>query len=281
MEELYPLWMLKYLPNMPACHIGISQDARGPNNSLTLGDVSSLSAVAEAVRVIERGHAEAIIAGGSGSRINPTTMVRSKVLEMSRRGDDPAAACRPFDAGRDGMVNGEGAGAFILEDRRHAESRGATILASVLSCAGSFEGCRNGRVIEGNAVRQAIRLALSWANLDPRDVGHVNANGVGTILDDRIEARAIRDTLGDVPVVAPKSFFGNLGAGTGAVEMAASVIALDKGTVPYTLNYERPDPDCPVNVIRTRPLLTDQNAALILNHTLLGQAAAVLLGPPQ
>lgn len=281
MTEMYPLWMLKYLPNMPACHIGIAQDARGPNNSLTLGDVSSLSAVAEAMRVIERGHADAMIAGGTGSRIHPGYWVRSKVFELSGRSDDPAAASRPFDAQRDGAVNGEGAGAFLLETRQHAEARGATVLARVLGFTGTFEPCRNGEALRGRGIRQAIAGALGDAGLRPGDVGHVNANGSSTIFDDQIEAQAIRDTLADVPVTAPKSFFGNLGAGTGAVEMAVSVLALQRQSVPHTLNYQQPDPHCPVNVIHGRPSNIDQPTALVLNHTSLGQAVAILLAAPR
>ncbi len=280
MAELFPLWMLKYLPNMPACHIGIAQDARGPNNSLTLGDVSSLSAVAEAMHVIQRGHADVMIAGGVGSRIHPTLMLRSGAFEPSGRDDDPATACRPFDARRKGIVRGEGSGAFILESRPHAEGRRATILARILGCAGTFEPCRNGQVLQGTAIRQAITGALQCAGLSSSDVGHVNANGSSTILDDRIEAQAVRDTLGDVPVSAPKSFFGSLGAGTGAVEMAASVLAFRHGFVPHTLNYEQPDPQCPVNVIRSTPMEIDRPTAMILNHTPLGQAVALLLEAP-
>jgi 3-oxoacyl-[acyl-carrier-protein] synthase II len=277
MAEMYPLWMLKYLPNMPACHIGIAQDARGPNNSLTLGDVSSLSAVAEATRVLERGHADAMIAGGTGSRIHPAYWIRGTILGLSRRNDDPAAASRPFDARRDGTVNGEGAAAFLLETRQHAQARGATVLARILGSAGAFEPCRNGEVLQGRGIRQAIGGALRDAGLQAGDVGHVNANGSSTIFDDRIEAQAIRDTLADVPVTAPKSLFGNLGAGTGAVEMAVSVLALQQGCVPQTLNYEYPDPDCPVNVIHGQSLETSTPTALVLNHTNLGQAVALVL----
>ncbi|MBN2474685.1 MAG: beta-ketoacyl-[acyl-carrier-protein] synthase family protein [Pirellulales bacterium] len=278
MAEMYPLWMLKYLPNMPACHIGIAQDARGPNNSLTLGDVSSLSAVTEAIRVIERGQADAMIAGGAGSRIHPASWVRWEVYELSQRSDAPAAASRPFDAQRDGMVNGEGAGAFLLESRRHAEARGTRILARVLGHASAFEPCRNGQAPQGRAIRHAIRRALDDAGLAPSDIGHVNANGASTTLDDRIEARAIHEVLGDVAVTAPKSFFGNLGAGSGAVEMAASVLALNQGLVPHTLNYQTPDPNCPVRVIHTEPAAAESPTALVLNHTIFGQAVAIALG---
>jgi 3-oxoacyl-[acyl-carrier-protein] synthase II len=280
MAEIFPLWMLKYLPNMPACHIGIAQDARGPNNSLIHGDVSSLSAVAEAMRVIERGHADVMIAGGTGSRIHLAVLFRAGAFDPVRCSGDPAAACRPFDAHRRGVVLGEGAGAFILESRRHAEARGARILARVLGYAATFEPSHNGRPLEGRAIRKAITTALDNAQVAPGEVGHVNANGLSTIRDDQIEAQAIRDTLGDVPVTAPKSFFGNLGAGTGAVEMAVSVLAFEQGFVPPTLNYQEPDPQCPVNVVRCQPVKTDKPVAVVLNHAQFGQAIAVVLAAP-
>ena len=224
--ELFPLWMLKYLPNMPACHIGIAQDARGPNNTITLGDVSTLSALAEAARVLERGQADAIIAGGVGSRIHPVLWVRSQVIGQSRRNGDPAAASRPFDALRDGLVNGEGAGAFILETQPHAQARGARILARILGYAGVFEPRRNGQPCQGTAIRRAIVAALAAAGLKPADIGHVVAHGLSTIDGDRLEAQAIRDTLGDVPVTAPKSYFGYLGAASGALETAVERVGV-------------------------------------------------------
>jgi 3-oxoacyl-[acyl-carrier-protein] synthase II len=280
MNEMYPLWMLKYLPNMLACHIGIAEDAQGPNNTLTVGDISSLSAVAEAIRVIERGTADVMIAGGGGSRINPTFWARYRVFGMSERRDDPSRACRPFDADRDGLVGGEGAGAFVLEKRCHAEARGATVLARIAGFASTFEPVRNGQRMQGRSIRHAITTALAAAGVSPSEVGHVNAHGASTIDDDRIEAAAIRDTLGDVPVTAPKSYFGNLGAGSGAVEMAVSVLAMRRGLVPATLNYEMPDPACPINVIHGGPTAIAPSPALVLNHSPFGQAMAVVVCPP-
>jgi 3-oxoacyl-[acyl-carrier-protein] synthase II len=277
MADLFPLWMLKYLPNMPACHIGIAQDARGPNNTLTLGDVSSLSAIAEATRVLERGQADALIVGGVSSRLHPAVLIYTRVYDADRRGETPADACLPFDARRRGKTPGEGAAAFILEPREHATARGATALARVLGYAAAFEPAENGRPMQGTAIRRAILAALQDADIAAGDVGHVNANGAGTPLDDRIEAQAIRDTLGDVPVTAPKSFFGNLRAGAGAVELAVSLFALQSGLVPPVLNYERPDAQCPVNVVRDRPLETGKQIAMVLNHTRYGQAIAVVL----
>ena len=221
-----------------------------------------------------------MIAGGAGSRVHPAVWIRCEVYEPSQRVENPAAASRPFDANRDGMVHGEGAGAFILEDRRHAESRGARILASILGHASSFEPHLRGQPLRGAAIRSAIRKALRDAGLQPADMGHVNAHGLSTRLDDEIEAQAIRDTLGDVPVTAPKSFFGNLAAGTGAVEMAVSMLAFQKGLVPYTINYEHPDPRCPVNVIHGAPMPLTRRIALVHNQSQIGQSVAVILGAP-
>lgn len=279
-EQIYPLWMLKYLPNMAACHVAIANDARGPNNSITLGEVSSLTAIAEAAGVIERDEADLVFSGGSSSRIHPTLWVRSSLSPWSQRNDDPAAACRPFDAGRDGAVNGEGAAVFVLESRAHAEARRAPVLASVTGFASRFEPRQSNQPREGTAIRQAIEAALARAGVAANEVGHVNAHGLSTREDDCREARAIRAALGDVPVTAPKSFFGNLGAGSGAVELAASVLALAKREIPHTLNYERPDPNCPLNVVRDRPLSSDARTAVVLNHAATGQSAALVLSRP-
>lgn len=280
MSDLFPLWMLKYLPNMPACHIAIAQDARGHNNTLTLAEVSSLAAIGEAMRVIQRGQADVIIAGGASSRLHPSVWSRRAGYQLSNRLDDPAAACRPFDADRDGTVWGEGAAAFVMEDRRHAEARGAAVLAMPLAHASAFEPRRNDRPLKGDAIRAAIRRALREAELSPNQIGHVNAHGMGTTLEDQVEAQAIRDTLADVPVTAPKSYFGNLVAGAGAVEMAVSVLGCQRGTIPPTLNYQRPDPLCPVNVIHGQPLNTSLRTAMVLNHVSLGRAVAMVIAYP-
>jgi len=276
-EQIYPLWMLKYLPNMPACHIAIAHDARGPNNSITLGDVSSLLAVAEAVRVIRRGQADVMVTGGTCSRIHPTTWVRHCIGEFSRRTDDPAAASRPFDSDRDGAVHGEGAAAFLIERRSFAEARGAKILATIAGYASTFESRNNGKPYRGDSIRYSIREALRSAELSASDVGHVNAHGLSTRRDDAAEAQAIRDELGDTPVTAPKSAFGNLGAGSGAVEMLVSVLALTESAVPATLNYEREDETCPVHVVRGQALRGAKPSAMLLNQASTGQAAAVML----
>ncbi|MEN6459208.1 MAG: beta-ketoacyl-[acyl-carrier-protein] synthase family protein [Thermoguttaceae bacterium] len=271
--ELFPLWMLKYLPNMPACHIGIGQDARGPNNTMTLGDVSSLSALAEAVRVLDRGQADAVIVGGVGAKLHPLDWARGRVVGLS-----PSGTPRPFDAQRDGIVNGEGASAVILEPESCAKARGVKVIARVLGYAGTFAPRRNGRYPLEDAIGRAICGALQDAGLIRADVGVVVAHGMSTVEDDRAEAQAIRQTLGDVPVTAPKSYFGHLGSAAGALETAVGILAMQHGLIPPTLNYEQPDPDCPVNVVHGEPAVLSRPVALLLSHSRYGQAIAVVLG---
>jgi 3-oxoacyl-[acyl-carrier-protein] synthase II len=277
MPEMYPLWLLKYLPNMVASHVGIAHDARGPTNAITLGEVSAPMAIAEAVRVIERGQADVMIAGGASSRNHPSIWIFRDDRLMSHRRDEPERASRPFDAGRDGMVAGEGAGAVVLESRRHASARGAKILGTIRGQASSFELLRNGTPSESTAVRRAIERALADANLSPADIDHVNAAGLSTLWHDRLEAQAIRQVLGDAPVTAPTSYFGNLGAAAGAVELVASVLALRHRQIPATLNYETPDAECPVNVVHNSPAVATKRAAISLNISPRGQTAALVV----
>ncbi len=280
MRDMYPLWMLKYLPNMVACHLAIAEDARGPNNTITLDEVSSLLALRESVSVIQRGAADVMITGGTGSRVNMTRILYRGDLAWSHRQDAPEQASRPFDADRDGGVIGEGAGAFILERRSHAEARGAKILARVLSCVSGFGRDASREYPTREAIEHSIRLALEQAGIEPTAVGHVNAHGSSMIKPDRIEAEAIHNRLGGCPVTAPKSFFGCLGAGSGAVEMVASVQGLVDGVIPPTLNYETPDPLCPINVVHGGLQPADKPVALLLNQSETGQTTAAVLAAP-
>jgi len=277
MADTFPLSFLKVLPNMTASHISIAHDARGPNNTIHQGEVSSLEALSEAARVIQRGAADVMIAGGSSSQMNPYDWVRHcTIAGLSTRGGDAAAVMRPFDIDRDGGVWGEGAAAFIVESRRHAEARGATILARLLGWSSTCEP-HNGGPPKGAGLQRAIELALARAGAAPHDLGHVNAHGASTVRGDRMEARALAASVPDVPVTAPKSYFGNLGAAGGAVELVASILSFTDGRVPATLNCLHPDPDCPVEVIRDRPLTSSAPMALAVNWTWMGQAAAVVL----
>ncbi len=284
--HVFPLFMLKYLPNMTACHVGIMQQALGPNNTVTMDAAASLLAVMEAVRTIQSGRADVMIAGGASTRMYALRYIQSERGQpQSHRNSCPRGASRPFDRDRDGFVNGEGAAAFILERREHALARGAKPLARFVGGSSRFSTTVSGntrgpeRRKEGYSL--AIRAALADAGLDPPDIGHVNADGWSTQENDRAEAQAIAQELGDVPVFAAKSYFGYLGAGSGAVELAASLMAFRHGTVPVTLNYDTPDPQCPVHVIHREPLSGNAaGTALCLNQSPAGQTAAVVMAAP-
>jgi 3-oxoacyl-[acyl-carrier-protein] synthase II len=275
-EEVHPLWLLKHLPNMTASHIAIAHEARGPNNSIVLGDVSGLLALAEAASVIARGWADVMLVGGTGCRLHPTALVARGDALLSHRDDDYTKASRPFDRDRDGLVNGEGAGTIVIESREHAERRGATIRGRLLAAAARCEAATR-RPFTGQALQLALAAVRDASGLQADGVGHVNAHGVSTIEMDRAEAQAIAAVLGDTPVTAPKSFFGHLGAGGGVVELIASILGLEQGLVPATLNYETPDPLCPVNVVHGEPLAGRPPTAISVNLCSTGQAVAVAI----
>ena len=259
MPLLNPLWLLKYLPNMPASHIAIYNDLRGPSNSLTLREASGHLAVGEAVVTIQRGAADIMVAGATGTRVHPMKTVHALQSEQVALGDgagggDPARWSRPFDKGRSGMVLGEGAAVLVLEELGHARARGARILAEVVGHAARCAADRGGVGRRRLAMAEAMRRALGMAGLDGDRIGHVHAFGASTTAGDRDEAAALGDVLGPaaarIPTVAAKSHFGNLGAGGGLVECVASILALDRGELFPLLNYEMPDADCPVRPAR-------------------------------
>jgi 3-oxoacyl-[acyl-carrier-protein] synthase II len=280
MKDLFPLWMLKYLPNMAACHIGIANDARGPNNSIVEGGASSLLALLEAAQAISRGHADVMISGGSGSSVSISAISFRGAEGITRWDGSPAEASRPFDARRDGFVPGEGAAMYILEAREHAEARGGKILARFLGGSQLYEPARHGQARRGTAIAGTINGALAAAKLQPHDVGFVSAAASGSVVDDAVEAQAIHRTLKDVPVTAFKSYCGDIGAGSGSLEVVAAVLALQHGNVPPTRNFEQADPNCPVNVIHGTRFAIDKRVALVLNQSTTGQAASAALAAP-
>jgi 3-oxoacyl-[acyl-carrier-protein] synthase II len=279
--QISPLWLLPQLPNMPASHVSIEHDARGPNNTITCREASALLALAEAVSTIQRGAADCMIVGACGSDVHPLNIARMMLEEHLSRRADPEKACRPFDIDRDGCIPGEGAAALIIEDYDFARRRGAEIYAEVLAAAGGCDGRGYQNGAGGTGLVRSIDAVLRKSGLLPRAIGHINAHGKSTRRDDLVEARAYSRALGDaaesVPVTGLKSYFGTFDAGAGAVELAASVLALRHGVVPCTLNYENPDPLCRLNVIRREPLPVKNLTALSVNRSGIGQSAAAVI----
>lgn len=282
MQEIAPLWLLRQLPNMPACHVSIAFDARGPNNTITNRDTSALMSLMEAVNVIERGGADCMIVGACGSNIQPVDIAKFCLYEeLTKRDDNPKTACRPFDLDRDGTIAGEGAAAFVIESLSHAERRGAKIYAEILGLGGGCDGRPQKRAMGSPGLVHAIRAAMTSAGITPGELGHINAQGIASLKEDAIEAASYREALGEsakkIPVTALKSYFGHSDAGSGAMELAGSLFALKNGLIPQTLNYETPDPACDLNVVRNGPIEFTQPTALCVNRTRLGQSAAVVL----
>ena len=281
MPKVTPLWLLKYLPNMPASHVAIYNDLRGPNNSITLREASALLAVAEAYWTIIRGHADTMIAGATGTRLHPLRTVHVAIQEECVKGDgEPEKMCRPFDLHRTGMVLGEGAGAIVVEELGSAQARGAPILAEIVGCAASAavgpDACGDIR----RAVDNVTRLALANAGITPDQLGHYHAHGLATRTSDEQEAAAIAAVFGTrsrpLPVTAAKSYMGNLGAAGGLVELIASVLALQQDKLFPILNYETPDPRCPIHAVRSCDE-SPGDSFLKVSVTPQGQAGAVIV----
>ena len=251
-------------------------NAQGPNNTITESDVAGLLALGEAFRITRRNQADFFLAGGGESRINPLSMVRQCLFQpLSKRNEEPEKACRPFDRRRDGMVLGEGATVLVMEELEHARRRGAKIYGEMTGFGAAFD-----RGTTGKGLGRAIRAALTEAGIGPEAIDHVNASGTSTVPGDAWEARGIQEVFGScqqpVPVFAAKSYFGNLGPGSAPTEIAASLLALEHGQLPATLNYEEPDPACPVTVAarETRPIRKPY--FLKTGFTDLGQCAAAV-----
>ena len=255
MPQLTPLWLLKYLPNMPASHIAIYNDLRGPSNSLTLREAAGHLAVGEAVVTIQRGAADIMVAGATGTRVHPMKTVHAiQSEEVATGSDDPTGWSRPFDKHRRGMVLGEGSAVLILEELSHAQARGATIYAEVIGHAARTATAQGGQGRLRTAVGHAMRRALQMAEVSPAGIGHIHAHGLSTVAGDRAEAEAIHDAIGPaastIPTVAAKSHFGNLGGGSGLVECIGSILALRHGELFPLLNHETNDEACPIRPAR-------------------------------
>ena len=206
--------------------------------------------------------------------------------QLSHWSGDPVGACRPFDTARNGYVPGEGAGVLILEEREHALARGAKIYGEILAYGSGCDARVGGGLDpEGVGTEIAIRAALRGANLRPEAIGHINAHGAGTVTSDMAESRALNRVFGDhpgdkpsVPVTALKGYVGNMVSGCGAVELISSLIGINQGLIPPTINCDSYDPACaPLDLVTGSPRPSDNPIFVNTNLTRHGQAAAVVV----
>ncbi|HHK42976.1 MAG TPA: beta-ketoacyl-[acyl-carrier-protein] synthase family protein [Planctomycetaceae bacterium] len=276
--KVAPLWLLKYLPNMPASHIAIYNDLRGPSNSLTVREASSLVALQEATTTILRGHADVMLAGATGTRIHVLRTIHIAMQEEVIRGESPDAfVARPFDARRNGMVLGEAAAVLVLEEAAAAQARGASILAEVAGAGSAAAYTSEGRPDRRKALHQAMRAALRDAGMTPDQIGHYQAQGLSTRAGDAAEASAVRDLFGEapLPVTSVGGCIGNPGAAVGFLQIVGGIAALREDHVFRLPNFAEPDPECPV-----RPATGEEasgNAFLCAAASPQAQAGAAIL----
>jgi 3-oxoacyl-[acyl-carrier-protein] synthase II len=276
MKMMFPLWMLKYLPNMAACHVGIALGALGPNNSLVLGDTSAAAALVESANVLERGWADCIISGAAGTKISPTRLMYRSDVQVPSRRNPIETSSRPMAVDRDGIVGGEGAACFVVESAVNALQRGGRPLAQLSGTAIRFVSSGHSDDHLQKAIFLAVTAALEEAGIDRSAVGLVISHAMGHPRIDQAEAMAIHQFFGDrVPVFAPISYLGHTGAASGAMGIAAALMALETKVIPSTLNAEHRDPKCPVNLTTGTQTLSTSHV-LVLSHTAQGHVVALI-----
>lgn len=255
LELLNPQYEMELEPNMPAGHLASLFNAQGPNLNCLTACAASSQAIGEATEIIRRGDADVMLSGGAHSMIHPFGVTGFNLLTaLSTANEDPSKASRPFDKNRDGFVLGEGAGMLILEELDRARARGAQIYGEVLGYGSTADAYRITDIHpEGRGAIACIKMALADANVDASEVGYVNAHGTSTNVNDKVETMAIKGGLGEAafttPVSSIKSMVGHLIAAAGSVEAITCLLAIRDKTLPPTINYETPDPECDLDYI--------------------------------
>jgi 3-oxoacyl-[acyl-carrier-protein] synthase II len=253
-SRVSPFFIPMMLSNMPAAYVAMRFGAQGPNMAVVTACSTATHCMGEAMHAIRRDDADVMIVGGVEAAITPIAIAGfANMKALSTRNDDPARASRPFDAERDGFVMGEGAGILIFEELERAKSRGAHIYAEVTGYANTCDAYHiTAPSPDGDGTVRAINLALERAGWNAGQVDLYNAHGTSTPLNDKTESGAIRRVFGDyadkLPVQSTKSMIGHCLGAAGAVETIAAIMAIERGLVHPTVNYEHSDPECPVNV---------------------------------
>jgi 3-oxoacyl-[acyl-carrier-protein] synthase II len=250
-----PFYITSSLPNMPSCQVAIQLGLLGYNTAIATACAASAQAIGEAAEVIRRGDAVAMLAGGTEAPICRLTLASfTSIRALSTRNEDPERASRPFDRERDGFVLGEGAGVLVLEKLSHARRRGARIYAELLGYASTCDAYHvTAPHPDGDGAARAMSRAMGRARISPQQIDYINAHATGTAAGDVAETLAIRQALGEyaysVPVSSTKSMTGHLTSAAGAVEAAATILALRHGRIPPTINLDEPDPQCDLDYV--------------------------------
>jgi len=280
--RLRPLSVVMGMANAAGSNVAVRYGLRGPFANFSTACSSSAMALGEATRTIAAGRADAIVAGGAEALLTPGVLAAWQALRTLAPADhqDPAASCKPFDKRRGGLVLGEGAAAFVLEEESRARKRGAPVLALVTGYGNSCDAVHMSRPDRDGQVR-AMREALAEARLRPDEVGYINAHGTATSVGDVVEAEAINVAFGEagqrVPVSSTKSMHGHLLGGAGALEFAAALMPLMHGWLPPTAYLEQPDPACKLRHVALRAEQIDRPRAVMSNSFAFGGSNVVLI----
>ena len=267
-DRVSPFFIPMLIVNMASGVISIRFGARGPNSAVATACATGNHAIGDATKIIQRGDADVMIAGGSEAIIIPLTIAGfCQMKAMSTRNDDPTRASRPFDAGRDGFVCGEGGGLVVLESLEHARRRDARIYAEVIGYGMTGDAHHLAAPDpEGDGAARAMAAALRDAEIEPSVVGYINAHGTSTPYNDKFETIAIKRVFGEhakkLAVSSTKSMTGHLLGAAGGIEAIATAFALHHGVLPPTMNYEKPDPDCDLDYIPNQARKQDVEVAL-------------------
>jgi len=280
--KISPFFIPAVIVNLASGQVSIRYGAKGPNSATATACSASAHAVGDAFKIIQRCDAEVMIAGGAEAAITPLSVGGFAAMRaLSTRNDEPQRASRPFDAGRDGFVIGEGSGVLILESLDFAQRRGAEIIAEIVGYGMSGDAYHITQPAEeGDGGYRVSLAALKDAKISPDDVGYVNAHGTSTPLGDAIETTALKHVFGarakKVPISSTKSMTGHLLGGTGGLEAGISVLALRDQILPPTINYETPDPACDLDYVPNKGRKAEVRYALSNSFGFGGTNASLL-----
>jgi 3-oxoacyl-[acyl-carrier-protein] synthase II len=258
-DRVSPFFIVSAIVNLAAGNVSIRHGAKGPNSATATACSAGAHAIGDSFRLIERGDADAMICGGAESAITPMSVAGfASMRALSTHNSEPKKASRPFDAQRDGFVIGEGAGIVILEELEFAKRRGANILAEIVGYGMSGDAFHVTMPDEtGSGAIRVMNRAIKDAGISPDQIGYVNAHGTSTPYNDKFETLAIKKVFGDrayeLPVSSTKSMTGHALGAAGGIEAVFSILAMRDNTLPPTINYEQPDPDCDLDYVPNEP----------------------------
>jgi len=281
-DRVSPFFIVSAIVNLAAGQVSIRFGAKGPNSATATACSAGAHAIGDSFKIIQRGDADVMICGGAESAITPMSVAGfASMRALSTRNDDPQHASRPFERDRDGFVIGEGAGIMVLEELEFAKRRGARIYAEVVGYGMSADAFHLTMPDEtGSGAIRVMQKALSDANVQPEQVGYINAHGTSTPYNDKFETLAIKKTFGDhaykLAVSSTKSMTGHLLGAAGGIEGVFSVLAIHRKKLPPTINYVNPDPDCDLDYVPNEPREAEVEYALSNSFGFGGTNAALL-----